>query len=435
MQAEKSSKRAAVGKPEKPHAGFPLFPHVTGRWARKVKGRLHYFGRWGVKRGVNIVPVEDVDASAAAALAEFNRQWPYLQAGRTPPPADAPAGSTMRDVCNAFLTEKTHAVESGELSAHSLSEYHRTCERLIAHFGRERRVDDLSPEDFRGFRARLAKGCNVVTLKSKINRVRVVLKYAHDNRMIDRAVEYGSAFDRPKPLALRRARNEAGPRLFDRAELLLMLDALEGKPVAVEGEDEPVILTPAPALRAMVLLGLNGGLGNTDVANLPRSAVDLSRGWITFPRVKTGIQRRIPLWPETTSALTAALAIRPAAKDPADAGLCFLTERGTRFMRVQASQSTAGRHVAINPLSRRFEMLLKRLKLDGRRGRGFYTLRHCFETFAGESRDQVAVDAVMGHVDSTMAGQYRETISDERLRAVVEVVRAWLWQNKGGDVA
>lgn len=33
----------------------------------------------------------------------------------------------------------------------------------------------------------------------------------------------------------------------------------------------------------------------------------------------------------------------------------------------------------------------------------------------------------MGHVDSSMAGQYRERISDERLRDVVDVVQKWLW--------
>jgi integrase len=83
--------------------------------------------------------------------------------------------------------------------------------------------------------------------------------------------------------------------------------------------------------------------------------------------------------------------------------------------------------VALDPLGQRFRNLLKALKLNRRKGMGFYTLRHNFETIGGECRDQVAVDACMGHVDETMSGRYRERISDERLRAVVDTVRVWLW--------
>jgi integrase len=65
-----------------------------------------------------------------------------------------------------------------------------------------------------------------------------------------------------------------------------------------------------------------------------------------------------------------------------------------------------------------------------RPGVGFYALRHTFETIGGESRDQVAVNHIMGHADSSMAGVYRERISDERLRNVVDHVHQWLFQNK-----
>jgi len=61
------------------------------------------------------------------------------------------------------------------------------------------------------------------------------------------------------------------------------------------------------------------------------------------------------------------------------------------------------------------------------KGRNFYALRHTFETIGGDSRDQIAVDAIMGHARDDMASGYREWISDERLIAVTNHVRGWLF--------
>ncbi len=380
----------------KPYKDFPLTPHRGAKqWCKKHKGRSYYFG-----------PLDNWEA----ALRLFNHEWPHIIQGRTPPPLDVEGGCTIRDLCNAFISHKQTRMEGGELSPHSYAEYFRTCEKLIAYFGPDRRVDDLRPDDFERYRKSLANGCNVVTLGSKINRCRVLLKYASDNHLIDRPVAYGKAFDRPSAKSIRKARNEAGERMFEADELRRIIDAA------------------TQPLKAMVLLGINCGFGNTDVATLPQSAVDLDGGWIDFPRPKTQVQRRCPLWPETVAAIGGAVANRPRERDPADADLCFLTTRRTRFVRVQVSKANKERHVTVNAVGRRFEHLLEDLEINGRRGLGFYTLRHVFATIGGNSRDQVAVNAIMGHVDSSMANNYRERIDDQRLRDVVNHVRAWLWE-------
>ena len=61
--------------------------------------------------------------------------------------------------------------------------------------------------------------------------------------------------------------------------------------------------------------------------------------------------------------------------------------------------------------------------------RNFYALRHTFETIGGEAKDQVAVDHIMGHIRDDMASVYRERISDERLKAVSDHVRKWVFGN------
>jgi integrase len=75
-----------------------------------------------------------------------------------------------------------------------------------------------------------------------------------------------------------------------------------------EAAEIRVMLAAAPAaLKAMILLGINCGFGNTDVANLTVKNLDLKGGWCNYPRPKTGISRRCPLWPETVKAIKAAL--------------------------------------------------------------------------------------------------------------------------------
>jgi integrase len=86
-----------------------------------------------------------------------------------------------------------------------------------------------------------------------------------------------------------------------------------------------------------------------------------------------------------------------------------------------------------NPVSGEMRRLLDALGIST--GRNFYALRHTFETIGGEAKDQVAVDHIMGHARDDMASVYRERISDERLKAVTDHVRAWLFGGKGPDQA
>ncbi len=385
----KSIKKA---RPRKPGPDFPLFPHASGRWAKKVRQKLVYFGK------------TEGDEKGQAALARWLDQKDDLLAGRKP---RAKGGElTVGDLCNVFLTSKSRLVQSGELSQRSLRQYHDTCALIVAHFGRNRVVTDLTAADFEELRAGFAKGRGPVALGNLITVARMLFKYGWDQGIVDHPPRYGQSFNKPSRKTLRVARAAKGLRMFEAAELRKILEAA-GTP-----------------MRAFVLLGLNCGYGATDIANLSLTAIDLSGGWIDYPRPKTGIPRRCPLWHESTAAVEAAIAMRPEPKDPEDERLAFLTAYGRRWVRT--NRVTDHGATPDDAIGKEFIKLLTTLKLK-RSGLGFYALRHTFRTVADECGDQTATNFIMGHHDASMAAMYRERISDERLRAVVEHVRKWLF--------
>jgi hypothetical protein len=358
---------ATADKPSKPYGDFPLFAHATGRWAKKIKGRLHYFG-----------PVADWQA----ALNKYLDEKDDLHAGRTP--RTKTDGLTVRDLLNHFLTHKQRQLDCGEITPRTFSEYKATTDLISQAFGLNRLVLDLRAEDFEGLRANLAKRLGPVALGNTVQRIRTTFNYAADPdvELIDRPVKFGKGFRRPSRKILRKLRNERGIRMFTAEEL------------------RKIIGTADRQMKAMVLLGINAGFGNADVGTLPQSALDLAGGWVTYPRPKTHVRRRAKLWPETVEAIKDALAYRPKPKDPADEGLTFVTKYGHRWFTGTPN----------NPLSHEMAKLLAAAGVEGN-GRNFYCLRHGLETVGGASRDQVCVDFVMGHApdDDDMSAVYRWT--------------------------
>lgn len=409
------SRKAAHDRPKKPYPDFPLYAHPLGYWSAKVKGVLRNYGRWGrVVNGKLTADAVPYEAGWQQALTLYKAQVDDHKLGRDSRVKmvngeltdSATNGFTVNDLCNRFLTAKQSKLDNGRLSPRSFDEYKQTTDRIVRVLTGRRLVDDLRPEDFESLLAEISAGIKkkwgLVRIGNEITRVKSVFKYGRENGWIVKPVPFGSEFKKPDRKEMRTAKATKGRNMMEAAELRKLLDAT----------------TASPALRAMVLLGLNCGFGPTDCATLPLNAVDLSAAWIDYPRPKTGIDRRCPLWPETVAALRDAIAQRLECNQKGAEDLVFLTARGRQFIS----------HNSAHPVTAAMIDVMKAVGVH-RNGRGPYTMRHVFRTIADEVPDRVAIDRIMGHADHSMAGHYRERISDARLVAVAEHVRKWLFGN------
>lgn len=374
-------------KPRKPYAEFPLFAHANGQWAKKIRGRLHYFGLW-----------EDPDG----ALAKYRAEVDDLQAGRTPTRGE---GLTVREAAFAFLAAKEALVESGDLEQRTFNDYRYNCRVVTNALGPHRHAASLQPRDFEQLRSKLAEGRGPVTIGTLVRTTRSVFKYAYEVGYLSSPMRFGPHFKVPSRRTLRRHRQSQGSRLFTQEDLR-----------------RAIIVAPQP-MRAMILLGINCGFGNTDVGEL--DAQHVQDEWIEYPRPKTGIERRAPLWEETRYVLRDARERRPSAVDADGRDAVFLTKYGHRWTRMKGTTQ-------LDAVSSQFTKVLKAAGLK-RPGLSFYAIRHTFETVAGP--DQAAINCIMGHADPTISAHYREGVPDERLVATAEIVREWLFPRVSPNVS
>jgi hypothetical protein len=116
-------KTVPVAKPDKPYPGFPLFPHASGRWAKKIKGRFAYFGRWSD------------DPKGERALGQYLNEKDAFHAGHRAH-RGGESSPTVADVCDDFLDAKEALLLNGEITSRTFYDYRRAADSIVEHFGK-----------------------------------------------------------------------------------------------------------------------------------------------------------------------------------------------------------------------------------------------------------------------------------------------------------
>lgn len=381
----------------------PLFQHRNGQWAKKLHGKLVYFG-----------------TDQEAALQRWREEMDDLKAGRAPARKDT--NPTLAQLGNVYFARCRNLVSTGELTQRTLDDSKRTIERLIKIRGATDRPTHWTATDFAEIKVEFAKpvprsestrkigmvGRPVAvrspgTLAGDIRRIKAFLNWASSEGIehIPRP-KYGADFSVSKK-TLRKSRASKG-------RLDLPAD-----------EVRAIIERASVQFRPVVLLAINCGYGARDVAAMTLAQVEscLSDPWLSVPRGKTGAERRAWLWPETQAAIRDYLETRKRPHREEFEEIGFLTSRRRPWLEEQdgAVKDTAS-------------WTFTRIRKDLGYARGsFYDLRRTLATIGSETLEQVAVDFIMGHLpdQSDMAAIYRQHISDDRIKKVCAHVRKWLF--------
>lgn len=344
-------------KPPKPHKDYPLTPHSSGKWCKKIRGKIHYFGSWDDPEG---------------ALKEYLEKKDYLLLGKEPPKAD---GHTLFEVLDRFMQSRNKDLATGEIANRTWKDYRDNCNLILRIYDPDAIVEQLGPTELQDLRAKLFDGVNPTTAGNRIRMAKTAIKYIETISPKFR-MDFGKWFRQPSAKIKRKSRIEGGRKLHSALEIR----------TAVE--------RASPAMKAMLLLGINCAFGNSDCGRLLWEHLDLDGGWHNYHREKTYIERRAKLWPETVDALHAV---------KGDGQSVFTTKYGNKWSSTSISHES--------------------LKL----GIEFYCLRRTFRTVADATKETMAIHLIMGHAKnaSNMDHVYVQEVVDKRLEFVSEYVRAW----------
>lgn len=341
---------------------IPLFKHPNGQWCKKVLGKPHYFG-----------------TDLEIALKRWSDDKDYLLAGRVPP-ARTNGAATVVELANLFNDRCKRRVASGKMTQRSADDYKPTIKRFIELVGDNCQPASLGPLDFadvedrlfesiertKGLRSgsfgRTAERRSPVTVAGNVRRIRAFLKWCHESKLIP-ALSFGEDFS---PTAL---------KVADRQSVK------QARKDIAASDLRAIIDASSITFRPLLLLGINAGIGNLDLAEMKLSELpdlDAPAVWIDLPRGKTGTDRRFMLWPETVSAIREYLAARPGPAGYSNVDRLFLTRQGLAWVRTQQKD----RQDAVTGAFTRYRIAAK-----VERGT-FYDLRRTFQTIAADSRPQ-----------------------------------------------
>lgn len=380
--------KCSTSKPAWPYRKETILtPSDNGQWSKKFRGRRYYFGPWRDPEG---------------ALRRWRQQWPRITTG-LPIDADSVINTpssvtTVQQMCTAYLEAKQLKVDMGELSPVTLRKYTIYATVVARALGRWTIVSTLKPIRIMSLLS-VIKDHSVHYRSDFIIFTRSLFKWAVDMEIVP-PIKLPRDFRPPSKRIKRAYKEQTRRKPIEAWQVRRLLAACSSPELAVQNSG-----INGRVLAAAIYLGINGGYGPADLAEIHVDHIDFDNALIKHLRPKTAMWRQVPLWPETVRALKRAM--RPGEDR------IFVGSKGLPLV-----------HDHTHVLGNWFKTLLKVAGMKDT-GMRFYDLRRTFATVAAVSADKDARKLMMGHSLGEVHDDYVLRFPRQRLDSVSQTVRWW----------
>ena len=240
---------------------FPLTLHSTGQYCKKIKGKMHYFGK-----------------DKKQALERYLEQAAFLHNGNAKMFKSTNGNMTLKSLCNIYLKHQQAKAESAEITIRHHADQSSCLKKFMSFIGQYRKINEISTLDLQNYKRKLKRAYNSAhRVNLHISIMKAMFHWAKKNDILD----YIPNIDAVSCVKIIHKQRH----VFTSEQILRLFDFADVQ------------------MKAMIWLGLNCGFGCTDCAELKWSDLDLVNGRVKLVRGKTGVSRDLPLWPETIQAL------------------------------------------------------------------------------------------------------------------------------------
>jgi integrase len=303
-------------------------------------------------------------------------------------PDDKPI--TILELIDQFLDNRKDQIGDGEgcitVATYADDKYQLNAFADFCEKQKQLSLDEVVRPDFLDrHKASTKAKSSVVTLWHSVKAVKRLLTWGWKHNRIEalpRNLDDYARVERPKPM----------PKFFTVDEV------------------KALYAQASPRSKLYILLALNGGFTQVDIATLTHSMIDWKAGIISRDRNKTGIPQSCKLWPITLTSLK-----EHSTKTKGD-NLALVSEEGNPLV-YDAINDTTGRHSKVDSIRSAFNRLEKKCKMKN--GRSFKAFRKTgADTLAAQYQTApYIVDLYLAHAADRMRQHYTATHFDELHKA------------------